>query len=52
MNEGTVAVEVRDGVVTLRGHVPEPRLAPVVVGLCQGVDGVVAVDAHLAARAG
>ncbi|MFC5674465.1 CBS domain-containing protein, partial [Streptomyces incanus] len=53
LDEGTVAVEVRDGVVTLRGHVPEPRLVPVVVGLCQGVDGVVAVDAHLAAtRAG
>jgi CBS-domain-containing membrane protein len=49
LDEGTVAVEVRDGVVTLRGHVPEPRLVPVVVGLCQGVDGVVAVDAHLAA---
>jgi CBS domain-containing protein len=47
--EGTVAVEVRDGDVILRGHVPEPRLVPVVVGLCQGVDGVVAVDAHLAA---
>ncbi|MEU1697154.1 CBS domain-containing protein [Streptomyces hirsutus] len=53
LDEDTVAVEVRDGVVTLRGHVPEPRLVPVVVGLCQGVDGVVAVDAHLAAaRAG
>ncbi|MGW5661180.1 CBS domain-containing protein [Streptomyces sp. NPDC003758] len=53
LEEGTVAVEVRDGAVTLRGHVPESRLVPVVVGLCQGVDGVVAVDAHLAAgRAG
>ncbi|GAA2615311.1 CBS domain-containing protein [Streptomyces sp. LARHCF252] len=53
LDEGSVAVEVRDGVVTLQGHVPEPRLVPVVVGLCQGVDGVVAVDAHLAAaRAG
>ncbi|MGW7463952.1 CBS domain-containing protein [Streptomyces xantholiticus] len=49
LDEGTVAVEVRDGAVTLRGHVPEPRLVPVVVGLCQGVDGVVAVEAHLAA---
>ncbi|MEV6738325.1 CBS domain-containing protein [Streptomyces sp. NPDC051104] len=45
--EGTIAVEVREGAVILRGHVPEPRLGPVVVGLCQGVDGVVAVDAHL-----
>ncbi|MGW4076628.1 CBS domain-containing protein [Streptomyces asiaticus] len=49
LDEGTVAVEVRDGDVTLRGHVPEPRLIPVVVGLCQGIDGVVAVEAHLAA---
>ncbi|QLH25487.1 CBS domain-containing protein [Streptomyces sp. Rer75] len=49
LDEGTVAVEVRDGDVTLRGHVPEPRLIPVVVGLCQGVDGVVTVDAHLTA---
>ncbi|RNG22185.1 CBS domain-containing protein [Streptomyces botrytidirepellens] len=49
LNQGTVAVEVRDGDVTLRGHVPEPRLIPVVVGLCQGVDGVVTVDAHLTA---
>ncbi|GGQ32953.1 hypothetical protein GCM10010266_65150 [Streptomyces griseomycini] len=47
LEEGTVAVEVQGGVVTLRGHVPGPRLVPVVVGLCQGVDGVVAVDAHL-----
>lgn len=50
LDEGTVAVEVRDGVVTLRGHVPAPRLVPVVVGLCQGVDGVVAVDADVSAR--
>ncbi|MFE5108286.1 CBS domain-containing protein [Streptomyces sp. NPDC056663] len=49
LDEGTVAVEVRDGVITLRGHVPEPRLVPVVVGLCQGIDGVIAVNAHLAA---
>ncbi|WP_328930082.1 CBS domain-containing protein [Streptomyces sp. NBC_00190] len=52
LDEGTVAIEVRDGVVTLWGHVPEPRLVLVVVGLCQGVDGVVAVDAHLAAAGG
>ncbi|MER7812213.1 CBS domain-containing protein [Streptomyces sp900116325] len=52
LDEGTVTIEVQDGVVTLRGHVPEPRLVPVVVGLCQGVDGVVAVDAHLPAAAG
>lgn len=47
LEEGTIAVEVREGAVTLRGHVPEPRLVPVVVGLCQGVIGVVAVDARL-----
>lgn len=47
--EGTVAVGVREGTVTLRGHVPEPRWIPVLVGLCQGIDGVVAVDARLAA---
>lgn len=49
LEEGTVTVEVQDGAVNLRGHVPEPRLVPVTVGLCQGVDGVVAVDAHLTA---
>lgn len=47
LEEGTIAVEVQEGAVTLRGHVPEPRLVPVVVGLCQGVVGVVAVDARL-----
>ncbi|MDN5382864.1 CBS domain-containing protein [Streptomyces sp. LB8] len=49
LEEGTVEVEVREGAVTLRGDVPEPRLVPVVVGLCQGIDGVVAVDARLEA---
>ncbi|GHF14651.1 CBS domain-containing protein [Streptomyces griseoluteus] len=49
LEKGTVAVEVREGAVTLRGNVPDPRLVPVAVGLCQGVEGVVAVDAHLAA---
>ena len=47
LGEGTITVEIRDGAVTLRGHVAEARLIPVVVGLCQGIDGVVAVDAHL-----
>ncbi len=47
LDEGSVTVEARDGVVTLRGQVPQARLVPVIVGLCQGVDGVVAVDAHL-----
>ncbi|MFP8939974.1 CBS domain-containing protein [Streptomyces fenghuangensis] len=49
LDEDAVAVEVRDGAVTLRGDVPEPRLVPVVVALCQGIDGVAAVEAHLAA---
>ncbi|MEU1593018.1 CBS domain-containing protein [Streptomyces sp. NPDC005708] len=48
LDEGIVEVEVQDGAITLWGHVPESRLVPVVVGLCQGVDGVVAVDTHLA----
>ncbi|MFP8883068.1 CBS domain-containing protein [Streptomyces mangrovi] len=53
LDEDAVAVEVRDGVVTLRGDVPEARLVPVVVGLCQGIDGVAGVEARLAAaRAG
>jgi hypothetical protein len=38
LGASTVAVEVRGGVVTLRGHVPGTRLVPVVVDLCQGVD--------------
>ncbi|MCN9244696.1 CBS domain-containing protein [Streptomyces sp. RY43-2] len=45
--EGTVLVEVEDGAVLLRGQVPGPRLVAVVVALCQGVEGVVAVEAHL-----
>ncbi|MGX1887821.1 CBS domain-containing protein [Streptomyces sp. NPDC055287] len=49
LDEGTVAVEVRDGAVTLRGQIPEPGLLPVIVALSQGIDGVVAVDTHLTA---
>ncbi|MER5184732.1 CBS domain-containing protein [Streptomyces sp. NPDC002896] len=49
LEQGTIAVEVRDGAITLQGHVPQPRLVPVIVGLCQGLDGVVAVEAHLSA---
>ncbi|NBM16180.1 CBS domain-containing protein [Streptomyces sp. GC420] len=53
LGAGTVAVEVRAGTVILRGQVPEARLVPVIVGLCQGVEGVGAVEARLsAARAG
>ncbi|MGW7055946.1 CBS domain-containing protein [Streptomyces sp. NPDC054887] len=52
LDEGTVAVEVLDGAVALRGHVPEPRLVPVIVGLCQGIDGVVTVEPHLTGQNG
>ncbi|MFE1895136.1 CBS domain-containing protein [Streptomyces yangpuensis] len=38
LDGGSITVEVQEGVVTLRGHVPALRLVPVVVGLCQGVD--------------
>ncbi|OIJ86686.1 CBS domain-containing protein [Streptomyces colonosanans] len=48
LEQGTVTVEVQDGIVTLRGRVSQPRLVGVVVGLCQGLDGVVSVVAHLA----
>lgn len=40
---GEVQVDVTDGVATLRGRVTQPRLVPVLVRLCRGVDGVVAV---------
>ncbi|MFD8288468.1 CBS domain-containing protein [Streptomyces lavendulae] len=42
-----VTVEVDDGLVTLSGTVPQPGLLPVVVRLCQSVDGVVSVDNRL-----
>ncbi|TDT97377.1 CBS domain protein [Streptomyces sp. 846.5] len=42
-----VQVEVRDGVVTLRGTVERQTLVPVVVRLCRSVDGVVAVHDQL-----
>lgn len=43
-----ITVEVDDGLVTLSGTVPQPGLLPVVVRLCQSVDGVVDVDSRLA----
>ncbi|MFE2478066.1 CBS domain-containing protein [Streptomyces sp. NPDC059389] len=46
-----VTVEVDDGLVTLSGTVPQPDLLPVVVRLCQSVDGVVDVDNRLACAA-
>lgn len=42
-----VQVEVRDGVVTLRGTVDRRSLVPIAVRLCRGVDGVVAVHDQL-----
>ncbi|MFG2616449.1 CBS domain-containing protein [Streptomyces sp. NPDC048507] len=42
-----VTVEVDDGLVTLSGTVAQPGLLPVVVRLCQSVDGVVDVDSRL-----
>ncbi|MEU6897159.1 CBS domain-containing protein [Streptomyces virginiae] len=46
-----VTVEVDDGVVRLSGTVPHPGLLPVVVRLCQSVDGVVDVDNRLTCAA-
>ncbi|MGW3323718.1 CBS domain-containing protein [Streptomyces virginiae] len=42
-----ITVGVDDGLVTLSGTVPQPGLLPVVVRLCQSVDGVVDVDNRL-----
>ena len=42
-----ITVEVDDGLVTLSGTMPQPGLLPVVVRLCQSVDGVVDVDNRL-----
>jgi CBS domain-containing protein len=44
----SVRVQVRDGVVTLTGRVPDTALVPVAAGWVRGVDGVVAVDCALA----
>ncbi|KOY56958.1 CBS domain-containing protein [Streptomyces sp. XY332] len=46
-----ITVEVDDGLVTLSGTVPHPGLLPVVVRLCQSVDGVVDVDNRLTCAA-
>ncbi|MFF7468155.1 CBS domain-containing protein [Streptomyces sp. NPDC008092] len=43
-----VRVQVRDGVVTLTGRVPDSALGPVAAGWVRCVDGVVAVDCALA----
>src|SRR5690606_40915564 len=39
-----VRVDVRDGVVTLTGHVPDPSLVPFAVRVVRSVEGV--VDVH------
>jgi osmotically-inducible protein OsmY len=39
----TIAVEVRDGVVTLAGRLERSSLIPIVVSLVRGLDGVVEV---------
>ncbi|MFB0631553.1 CBS domain-containing protein [Streptomyces sp. AB3(2024)] len=47
ISPSTVTVAVEDGLVTLSGVRPRPDVVPVVVRLCQSVDGVVAVDNRL-----
>lgn len=44
---GAVTVRVVDGRVSLKGTVERKSLVPVVIRLCQGVDGVVDVSAEL-----
>jgi CBS domain-containing protein len=44
---GAVHVEVREGVVTLRGRVERRSVARVAVRLCRSLDGVVAVHDQL-----
>jgi CBS domain-containing protein len=48
---GEVVVTVADGCVTLRGTVAHRAMIPLVVRLCQGVDGVVDVTEELDYRA-
>ncbi|MFF7647575.1 CBS domain-containing protein [Streptomyces canus] len=47
---GAVTVRVVDGRVSLKGTVERKSLVPVVIRLCQGVDGVVDVSAELRHR--
>ncbi|MFF7295484.1 CBS domain-containing protein [Streptomyces sp. NPDC008265] len=46
-----ITVVVDDGVVTLSGALPQPERMPVVLRLCQSVDGVVDVDNRLSCGA-
>jgi CBS-domain-containing membrane protein len=43
MNPDTVAIDVRDGVVTLTGQLERRSLIPITVSLVRGLDGVVDV---------
>ena len=43
----SVTVQVREGVVTLRGSLREPELIPAAVRLASDIDGVVAVTDEL-----
>ncbi|MFE1441092.1 BON domain-containing protein [Streptomyces sp. NPDC058739] len=43
LTPASVTVDVAEGVVTLRGTLPRRDLGPVVVRLCDDVDGVVRV---------
>ncbi|MEW2582944.1 CBS domain-containing protein [Streptomyces virginiae] len=47
ISPSAITVDVDDGLVTLSGTVPRPELLPIVVRLCQSVDGVVDVDNRL-----
>jgi CBS domain-containing protein len=47
----SVTVQVRDGLVTLRGSLREPELIPAAVQLASDVDGVVAVTHELTSGA-
>ncbi|WP_225850455.1 CBS domain-containing protein [Streptomyces sp. HPF1205] len=49
--EPSLTVEVRDGLVTLRGRVPDPALATIATRLARTVAGVVDVRSDLAATA-
>lgn len=47
LEPGTVKATVRDGVVRLEGLVERRSMLPLVIGLVEGVDGVVGVEDHL-----
>ncbi|MFF9287113.1 CBS domain-containing protein [Streptomyces griseosporeus] len=47
-----VAIDVRQGRVTLKGHVQTEELVPVIERLCLGVDGVVTVTMDVSSASG